>query len=295
MLAQGEKRTVLVTGASSGIGLTTAVQLAAKGFQVFAAMRDPSRKSALEAAADRAKVSVNVLGLDVTEPDDIDRAVEKVIASSGRIDALVNNAGIQLRGYFEDLNESEIRNVFETNVFGTMALTRAVLPHMRSAREGRIVMVTSIGGRMGAPALSSYCASKFALEGFGECLALEVAPFGIKVVLVEPAIVRTEIWGANRNVAQNALSPLSLYHKWFKRSEELADWAVASSPTTPEHVAEAISRALTARTPSLRYLVGRRASLVLAVRRFLPAGLFDKIYSDQIIRRITSSPDSGSA
>jgi len=280
---------VLVTGASSGIGLETAVYLAESGFPVYATMRSLDRGEKLEEEAARRNVRVDVLQLDVTDRTSIDSAVRTVVARCGGIYALVNNAGIGLRGYFEDLGDAEIRQVFETNVFGTMAATRAVLPYMRAARRGRIVIVTSVGGRMGWLGLSAYCASKFALEGFGESLALEMAPLGVRVIMVEPAIIKTAIWGANRGIAKGALDPRSPYSAWFRESERLADWLVELSWTTPRDVAKAAHRALTAERPRLRYLVGRRASFVVGLRRHLPGEFFEKLYFRQAVRRVTKS------
>jgi NAD(P)-dependent dehydrogenase (short-subunit alcohol dehydrogenase family) len=234
-----------------------------------------------------------VLQLDITKQEQIREAVREVVERSGGIYGLVNNAGIGLRGYFEDLSEEEIRQVFEVNVFGTMAVTRAVLPHMRSARRGRIVIVTSIGGRIGSLAVSAYCATKFAQEGFGESLAQEVIPFGINVCLVEPAIIKTERWGVNRGTASGALQPESPYYAWFRASEQLADRLVNSSPTKPTDVAKAVHRALTARRPKLRYLVGRRASLVAALRRYVPGELFERVYFGEAVRRVTRNSTSG--
>src|SRR5438093_940068 len=149
-------RAVLVTGASSGLGLETSVYLAERGFRVFATMRDPGRRGDLDAEAARRRASVEVVRLDVTDPASVRSAVATVVERAGGIYALVNNAGIQLRGYFEDLAPREIQDVFDTNLFGAMAVTRAVLPHMRGAGRGRIVMIASMGSRIGCPALSAY-------------------------------------------------------------------------------------------------------------------------------------------
>lgn len=280
---------VLVTGTSSGIGLETAVYLAESGFRVYATMRSLDRRGKLEEEAARRNVRVDMLQLDVTDRTSIDSAVRTVVARCDGIYALVNNAGIVLRGYFEELADAEIRQVFETNVFGTMAVTRAVLPYMRAARRGRIVIVTSVGGRIGWFALSAYCASKFALEGFGDALALEAGPFGVRVSLVEPPIVNTEIWRANRQVARRALDPNSPYYLWFAESERLADRLVESSPTRPRDVSAAVHRALTARRPRLRYLVGWRAGLVIGLRRHLPGQIFERVYFAEALRRVTKS------
>lgn len=278
---------VLITGASTGLGLEMALYLADRGFEVYASMRDLGQRGALDEAAARRGVQLHVLQIDITKKDEIEGAVSTVVEQSGGIYGLVNNAGIGVRGYFEDLSEEEIRSVFEANVFGTMAITRAVLPHMRAARRGRIVIVTSVGGRIGSLAVSAYCATKFAQEGFGESLAQEVAPFGIYVSLVEPAIIRTERWGANRGVAKRALDPKSPYCAWFHESERLVDRLVKTSPTKPVDVARAVYSALTARRPRLRYMVGCRASLVMILRRYLPGELFERLYFGEAVRRVT--------
>jgi NAD(P)-dependent dehydrogenase (short-subunit alcohol dehydrogenase family) len=279
---------VLVTGTSTGLGLETAVYLAERGFEVYASMRDLGRRGALDEAAARRSVELHVLQLDITDKVSIDRAVQAVVERSGGIYGLINNAGIGLRGYFEDLSEEEIRHVFEVNVFGTMAVTRAVLPHMRAARRGRIVIITSVGGLIGSLAVSAYCATKFAQEGFGESLAQEVVPFGIYVSLVEPAIIKTERWGIKRGIAKGAQDPESPYYAWFRESERLADRLVETSPTKPVDVAKAVYSALTARRPKLRYMVGRRAGLVVALRRYLPGELFERFYFGEAVRRVTT-------
>jgi NAD(P)-dependent dehydrogenase (short-subunit alcohol dehydrogenase family) len=153
---------VLVTGASTGLGLETAVYLAERGWEVYASMRDLDRRTALDEAAASRKARLHVLQLDITSKDDIDKALRTIVERSGGIYGLVNNAGVGLRGYFEDLAEEEIRGVFEANVFGTMAMTQAVLPTMRAAGRGRIVIVTSVGGKIGSLAVSAYCATKSA-------------------------------------------------------------------------------------------------------------------------------------
>jgi NAD(P)-dependent dehydrogenase (short-subunit alcohol dehydrogenase family) len=174
-------------------------------------------------------------------------------------------------------------------MLGTMAVTRAALPHMRLARQGRIVIITSVGGRIASLGLSAYCASKFAQEGFGESLAQEVVPFGVYVSLVEPAIIKTERWGVNRGLARGAQNPASPYYAWFQASERAADRLVETSPTKPIDVAKCVHAVLTARRPRLRYLVGRRASVVMALRRLLPADWFERLYFGTAVRQVTRS------
>jgi len=278
--------TVLVTGSSTGLGLETALHLAGRGFRVFASLRDLEHRPAVLEAAEQRGVALEVVQLDVTDRGSIDSAVSSVIAASGGVFGLVNNAGIGLRGCFEDLNDAEIRQVFEANVFGTMAVTRRVLPSMRAAGRGRIITITSVGGRIATFGLSAYCSTKFAQEGFGEALALEVAPFGIQSILIEPGIIKTSRWTVNRGTAANALNPESPYYAMFRRHEELADRFVETRKTRPEHVAKAVYRALTARRPRMRYVVGRPASVVVALRGLLPDGLFERVYFGALLRHL---------
>ena len=277
---------VLVTGGAGSLGLETALTLAARGFRVFAGVRDPAQQAGIRDAARQRGVAIETVELDVVEEPSIAAAVGKIVQTSGSLYGVVNNAGIHLRGYFEDLEEAEIRRVFEVNVFGAMRVTRHALPHLRGARRGRIVIMSSIAGRLGSMGLTAYVASKFALEGFAESLALEVEPLGIRVAIIEPGIVRTDIWGKNRRVAARALDP-GPYHEWFQRVEREADKLVRSSRLTPADVAAGVTRALTDRAPRLRYVIGHRASLVVALRRHLPGELFEHLYFGEVLRRVT--------
>lgn len=280
---------VLVTGSSTGLGLETALYLAERGFRVFATLRDLGRSSEILQAAQQRRVELEVLRLDVTDPPSIAAALSDAVARAGGIFGLVNNAGIGLRGCFEDLLETEIRQVFEANVFGTMAVTRQVLPHLRAAGRGRIVTVSSVGGRIATFGLSAYCSTKFAQEGFAEALDLEITPFGLRSLLVEPGIVKTSRWSSNRGNAAHALRPESPYAAMFRRHEAIADDIVARSKTLPVDVAKAVHHALTAERPRLRYVVGRPAAAAVAFRRFAPNGLFERIYFGSLLRRLTQN------
>jgi NAD(P)-dependent dehydrogenase (short-subunit alcohol dehydrogenase family) len=247
---------VLITGAGTDFGLAAALRLAGRGFEVFATVPDPAQGERVLAAAAASGVGLHVLPLDTTDPDGVERAVAAVVARAGGIYALVNDAGVDLRGFFEEMAENEIRRTFEVNVFAAMTVTRAVLPHLRASRRGRIVFLSSVGGRIGAPRLTGYCAAKFALEGLAESLALEVSPLGIFVSLIEPGPGRAE--GLDEGMVGRTRS---------------ADAAEA---------ARAIERALTVRRPRLRYVVGRAARLMVRLQRFLPTELFDRLYPAQL-------------
>lgn len=281
--------TVLVTGSSTGLGLETALYLAERGFKVFATVRDLASRPDVARAASERRVSLEVLRLDVTDSGSIEDAVGSVVEAGGGIFGLVSNAGIGLRGCLEDLEDAEIRQVFETNVFGTMALTKRVLPHMRAAGRGRIVTIASVGGKISSFGMSAYCATKFALEGFGEALALEVAPFGLQAILIEPGIIKTSRWTVNRGRAANALNPASPYYELFQRSEEAADGVVKATRNQPVHVAKAVYHALTTPHPRMHYVVGWPASAAVRLRRYLPEALFERLYFGGLLRRIVKN------
>jgi NAD(P)-dependent dehydrogenase (short-subunit alcohol dehydrogenase family) len=280
---------IVITGASTGLGREAALYLAAQGFRVYATIRDIEKREELEAEAGKRKVKLSVRRLDVTDAASIEETVNAIRRESGGIYGLINNAGVGLRGYLEDLTDEEIRGVFDANVLGVMSLTRAVLPDMRRAGRGRIVLISSVAGRIGSLGVSAYCASKFALEGFGESLSMEVGPLGVRVILIEPGIIKTERWTTNRAIAAGAANERSPYYTWFRESERLADKLVETSTTSPKDVAVAIHRALTVPRPRLRYMVGRRARLAVALRRCLPGELFERIYFGTVMRRVTQT------
>jgi NAD(P)-dependent dehydrogenase (short-subunit alcohol dehydrogenase family) len=193
--------TVLITGTSTGFGRVTTELLAARGWRVFATMRDLARKDSLEHALREAGLSerVTFVRLDVTDPASIETAVATVLSETDNtLDAVVHNAGIAVAGVLEDLSDGDIWRVMDTNFFGVLRLTRALLPRFREQRRGRIVLLSSQAAFAGQPGNSMYCASKWALEGWAESLAYEVDPFGIDVVLIEPGPYRTEIWSSTK-------------------------------------------------------------------------------------------------
>ena len=277
---------VLITGASSGFGLEAALYLSARGFRVFATAPSADQLPAIHAAADLRGLELEALELDVTDEGSIQAAVDEVVARAGGLFGLVNNAGLGQRGCFEDVSDAEVRRLFDVNFFGALAVTRRVLPIMREARRGRVIGISSVGGRVASFGLSSYCATKFALEGFGEALALEIAPFGLHSILIEPGIVKTPHWSINRGTAQRAFSPTSPYADMLARHEALADRRTESSRITPAHVAQAVHKALTARRPRMRYIVGRPATLVVLLRRYVPNALFERVYFGLLLRQI---------
>ncbi|MPY88880.1 MAG: SDR family NAD(P)-dependent oxidoreductase [Luteitalea sp.] len=290
MTGSVSRPSVLVTGASRGLGLETALALAARGFRVWAGLRDVGATPLVVGAARARRVELRSVPLDVTDPDSIDAAVRHMVSDGHGVDAVVNNAGITAAGYFEDLTDDDMRRVFEVNLFGAMNVTRRVLPLMRAAGRGRVVMMSSVCGRLGSLAVTPYVASKFAIEGWSESLAMEVAPFGIRVVIIEPGLIATDLFGRNRGVVPRARDARSPYYERFLRAERQVDALVRASRITPADVACAVCRALTATRPRLRYIVGRRARLLLTLQRHLPGELFETLYGRVVARRMAEKP-----
>ncbi|MGA4837632.1 oxidoreductase [Streptomyces sp. G45] len=264
-------RTALVTGASSGIGEATARKLTGLGYTVYGAARRAERLHQL------ARHGVRPLVLDVTDDDSLRDGVDRVIAETGRVDVLVNNAGYGAYGALEDVSPDEARRQFDVNVFGPVRLTQMVLPHMRARRSGRVINVTSIGGKVCTPLGGWYHGTKFAIEGISDCLRMELKPFGIDVVVIEPGGIATE-WNG---IAADHLEESSAGGAYARRAGSVAaflrseDTARRMSP--PSVVADAIGRAVTARRPRTRYATGLGARPLLALRRLLPDRAFDAV------------------
>jgi NAD(P)-dependent dehydrogenase (short-subunit alcohol dehydrogenase family) len=238
----------LVTGANSGIGRATTVHLAAQGWEVFGSMRDPNKAGKLRAAADEAGCAVQVVELDVTDDGSVGDAVAQVLDTAGRVDVLVNNAGVAGNGVTEECSIDVYREVMDANLFGTIRCIQAVVPGMRQRRQGCIVNVSSVAGVIAAIGQSPYSASKWAVEGVSEGLAQEVAPFGIRVAIIEPGITRSAIFAKN----VEAPNRTGAYDAHYRR---LFQFYAAGIPqaTPPEEVARLIHHAATTDEPKLRY------------------------------------------
>lgn len=258
-----QEKVALVTAVSSGIGRAIAGLLPRYGFQVFGTTRG-------NAEAKRALKNMELIRVDVRDEDSVRSCVRTVLDRAGRIDALVNNAGYALIGSLEETSMEEAKQLFETNFFGVLRMTQAVLPFMREQQSGRIVNIGSVVGFVPAPYQGIYCASKHALEGYSESLDHEVRQFGVRVSVIEPGFTRT-------NIAQNsqlAGRPLEPYAHDRTRVLNATPENIANGGT-PLGVAEVVLKALTSQSPRPRYPVGREAKLVSRLRKFAPSKLFD--------------------
>ena len=257
----------IVTGASSGIGAAVARRLNAAGHIVYAVARR------VELMASLAEDGIVPVRLDVTDDAALTALVARVIAEHGRIDVLVNNAGYGALGAIEDVALAEARRQFDVNLFGLARLTQLVLPHMRANRSGRIINMSSMGGKVHVPLGGWYHATKFAVEGFSDALRLEVAPFGIQVIVIEPGAINTE-W---HSVAADNLVVTSVGGAYTDLAAAVAKILAAGGlGSSPEVIAKAVGRAVHARRPRSRYAVGRGAKPILLARLVLPDKVFDR-------------------
>lgn len=257
------RKTALVTGASSGIGRASAEALARAGFTVFGASRKPSGNTPSQ---------VSMLACDVTDEASVTSLISKVLERSGRIDVLVNNAGLGLFGGAEESSATQVQRLYDVNLFGAIRMINAVLPMMRAQAQGRIINLSSALGFVPAPYSAHYAGSKFALEGYSESLDHETRAFNIRVSLIEPGTVKGSF-------DQNALEPDRTMAVYDTGRAWVHDFIRKSLPTAvdPKDVAEAVLLAATAPRPRLRYPVGKVAKQVSLLRRLMPARIFDKV------------------
>ncbi|TDC27426.1 oxidoreductase [Streptomyces sp. 8K308] len=258
-----DRPVALVTGASSGIGKETALALVAAGFDVVGTGRDTSRVTPLD--------GVTFLDLDVTSDASVTTAVQQVVERFGRIDVLVNNAGVGSTGAAEETSVAQAQGVFDTNVFGVMRMVKAVLPHMRAQRRGRVINISSVVGFIPSPYMAVYAASKHAIEGYTESLDHEIREHGVRALLVEPAYTRT---GFEANSGKPD-TPLQIYAKQRHTFDRLMAEAIESGDA-PALVAKVIVTAATDAKPKLRYTAGSMAGRVSTLRRVVPTRAFDK-------------------
>ncbi|GAB3385418.1 oxidoreductase [Amycolatopsis echigonensis] len=274
-------KVALVTGASSGIGEATALKLQEAGYIVYGAARRVPRMQHLTTSG------IRPLAMDVTADADMEAGVAKIVAETGRIDVLVNNAGYGSYGAVEDVPMDEARDQFEVNVFGAARLTQLVLPHMRAQRSGTIVNITSMGGKIYTSLGAWYHATKFALEALSDCLRMEVKPFGIDVVVIEPGGVKSE-WG---DIAAEKVRTVSGTGPYAPQANAVANSLSSEANegrlSSPDLIAKTIVKAVRARRPKTRYAIGFGAKLMIFLHGVLPNRTFDSF-----MRRATGVPAS---
>ena len=271
----------LITGCSSGIGYETALMLARNGFHTFATMRDTKKSNSLAQISEKEKLALKILELDVNDGKSIENAINRVKSEAKRIDILINNAGFGLVGFFEDLTLDEIRNQFETNFFGVLNITKKVIPIMRLQKSGTVVNISSGAGQVGFPGISAYVSTKFAVEGFSESLMYELSPFGIKVIIIEPGVVKTNFF-RNCVISEESTKNRSLYSRSLDKIQKNID-LMQEHATSPTDVAKMILQVLSSDEPKQRYIVGNDVAMILEAKRNLSDIEFKKMMMQNII------------
>jgi NAD(P)-dependent dehydrogenase (short-subunit alcohol dehydrogenase family) len=272
------RQVVIITGASAGIGEAASRRLAREGATVVVNARRADRLEALKNDIEASGGRAFAVAGDITNEQDRARLVQETLNRFGRIDALVNNAGYGQRGPIELVSLDAIRRNFETNLFSLIGLTQLVIPVMREQRSGRIVNISSVAGRIARPLSSVYDATKHALEAISDGLRGELAPFGIKVVLIEPGFITTEFLGVANDEAREILEHPGPYAETFERVAS-GTQRLRKMAGRPEDIADVIFKALAADSPRTRYAAPGHARFALAVKRLLPSRLFDYVLS----------------
>jgi short-subunit dehydrogenase len=271
----------LITGCSSGIGYETALMLARNGFHTFATMRNTKKLDSLEEIIKKERLDLSIRELDVNDDRSIENTINCVKKEANRIDVLINNAGYGLVGFFEDLTLDEIRNQFETNFFGVLNITKKIIPIMRLQKSGIIINVSSGAGQVGFPGISAYVSTKFAIEGFSESLMYELFPYGIKVVIIEPGVIKTNFF-RNCIVSEHSMKKSSPYSRSldkFQKNVEL----MQEHATSPIDVAKLILQVLGNNEPKQRYIVGNDVAMILEAKKNLSDIEFKKMMIQNII------------
>jgi short-subunit dehydrogenase len=276
-----DQKVAVVTGSSTGIGFETSITLARNGFHTYATWRklEGEKTKPLTEVAKNENLQSQAIELDVDNDKSVADVINTIVEERKRIDVLVNNAGYGLGGALEDSSMDEIKAQFETNFFGAVRATKAVLPVMRRQGEGKMVNITSMGGRIAIPLSSSYHGSKFALEGLSESIQYELEPFGIKVILIEPGAVGSNFW-KNIKIAKSSSDSNSPYSQFGNRILK-AYKETEQNTISPSVVANTILDAVTSNNPQLRYVVGEDAAKTLEARKNMPDREFGDLIKKQ--------------
>jgi NAD(P)-dependent dehydrogenase (short-subunit alcohol dehydrogenase family) len=273
----GKLNNVLLTGGTDGLGKAAALLLDERGYRVFAAGRNAEKRQQLDRVAAEQKLPLETLEMDVTDDTSVQRAVQSVLSKAQFIDVLINNAGVGYMAVVEELRVADLRSQFETNLFGVLRVTQAVLPHMRAQRRGRILMISSVAGFVTPPTYGAYSSSKHALEGLSNALRLELYPFGIEVILIEPGYIMTNFQQTALELAQPYVQAAksSPYIKTYEGAWKGANVSRIKSKTTPEDCARVMLDSIEAARPHARYTVTPLARWAALGKRLLPDSMFD--------------------
>ena len=274
-------KVALITGCSSGIGYETALMLARNGFHTFATMRNTKKYDSLQEIIRKESLDISIQQLDVNDDASVENTINNIKKEAKRIDVLINNAGFGLVGFFEDLTLDEIRDQFETNFFAVLNITKKIIPIMRLQKSGTIINISSGAGQVGFPGISAYVSTKFAIEGFSESLMYELLPYGIKVVIIEPGIIKTNFF-RNCKVSDHSMKKNSTYSRSldkFQRNVEI----MQEHATSPTDVAKVIIQVLENNEPKQRYIVGNDVAMILEAKKNLSDSEFRKMMIQNII------------
>ena len=280
-LSSSNQKVAVVTGSSSGIGFETSLTLARSGFLTYATMRNLGKGATIKSVAAKEGLPIHVVQLNVTEERSINDAIHSIKSDVGKIDVLVNNAGYGLNGAFEDLAMEEIKAQYETNLFGVIRVTQAVLPIMRKQKSGIIVNISSGAGRFGYPGGSAYVSTKFAIEGLSESMAYELEPFGIRVVLVEPGVIKTNF--VNSIVAaKKSQDPNSPYAQ-LMQNVATSFQHMSEGGSSTDVVAKVVLKAVTSENPTLRYLAGKDVETWIEGKKSMADEEFYKMMKENLM------------
>ena len=279
--SSSNQKVAVVTGSSTGIGYETSLILARNGFLTYATMRNLNKSESIESIATKENLPIHIKQLDVTDDTSVKKAVEAISSETGRIDILVNNAGYGLNGAFEDLAMDEIKAQYETNLFGLIRTTQAVLPIMRRQKSGTIINISSGAGRFGFPGSSAYVSTKFAVEGLSESMSYELEPFGIKVVLVEPGVIKTNFVDG-MVIAKKSQDPKSPYSQIIQKMATGFE-EMMKNGSSPDLVAKVVLNAVTNENPNLRYLAGNDVEQWLGSKRNMSDEEFYKMMKQNLM------------
>ncbi|HYT02954.1 MAG TPA: SDR family oxidoreductase [Candidatus Acidoferrum sp.] len=281
-LSSSNRKVAVVTGSSSGLGYEISLMLARNGFLTYATMRNLNKSENIKSVASKENLPIRINQLDVTDDVSVKDAVQAILSETGRIDVLVNNAGYVLNGAFEDLAMDEIKTQYDTNVFGLIRTTQTVLPIMRRQKSGIIVNISSGAGRFGYPGQSAYISTKFAVEGLSESMSYELEPFGIKVVVVEPGVIRTNIVNG-MVVAKKSQDPNSPYLQIIQKMATVLE-NMMENGSPPDLVAKVVLNAVTNESPTLRYLAGKDVEAWLDSKRNMSDEEFYKMMKQNLMK-----------